>query len=204
MKSCRISPTASETTQILLTTAPCPFGDSVLAWVEEPRTTILKVFLPGEREAKQLAWACYPDSLLVEGNSLPLPLMQARAFIIALFKGTQTEPFPLSMLDLERLSPFQQTVLRTEAQVRRGEICTYQQLAQAAGHPKGSRIAGQALARNPFPLLIPCHRAIGSDGSLTGYQGGLAMKRYLLEREQVPFLDDGRVDLARVKRAVFT
>jgi methylated-DNA-[protein]-cysteine S-methyltransferase len=61
------------------------------------------------------------------------------------------------------------------------------------GKPSAARAVGRALATNPFPIIIPCHRAVRSDGSLGGYQGGLAMKRALLEMEGVEFDARGRV-----------
>ncbi len=60
---------------------------------------------------------------------------------------------------------------------------TYGELAQAVGRPKAARAVGQVLARNPFPLLIPCHRVVGTGHRLTGFRGGLAWKEYLLAHE---------------------
>ena len=66
-----------------------------------------------------------------------------------------------------------------------GETRSYQWLADAAGNPKASRAAGQAMARNPFPLVIPCHRVVGSGGGLHGYgAGGVGVKARLLEMER--------------------
>jgi methylated-DNA-[protein]-cysteine S-methyltransferase len=64
------------------------------------------------------------------------------------------------------------------------ETRTYQQVAQATGNPKASRAVGLANNRNPIPIIIPCHRVIGADGSLTGYAGGLETKRFLLDLEK--------------------
>ena len=72
-----------------------------------------------------------------------------------------------------------------------GETRTYTQLAAMAGNPKAVRAAARSCATNPVALAVPCHRVIGSDGSLTGYAGGVALKRKLLEHEArvagVPF-----------------
>jgi methylated-DNA-[protein]-cysteine S-methyltransferase len=67
-----------------------------------------------------------------------------------------------------------------------GETRTYAWLAEAAGHPRAMRAAGQAMARNPLPLVVPCHRVVGSDGGLHGFGGsvGLPLKRRLLELER--------------------
>ena len=66
-----------------------------------------------------------------------------------------------------------------------GQTRSYRELALAAGSPRGYRAVGMANHRNPIPILIPCHRAVGADGSLTGYAGGLELKRKLLELEGV-------------------
>jgi O-6-methylguanine DNA methyltransferase len=88
-------------------------------------------------------------------------------------------------LDLDRLTPFQQLVLSTVRRIPVGAVWTYGQVARAIGKPKASRAVGQALGRNPVPIVIPCHRVIAGDGSLGGYSGGggLASKRLLLQLE---------------------
>jgi methylated-DNA-[protein]-cysteine S-methyltransferase len=88
-------------------------------------------------------------------------------------------------LDLSRLTPFQLTVLQAARRIPPGAMWTYGQVAQAIGKPKASRAVGQALGRNPVPIVIPCHRVVASDGSLGGYSGGggLKSKRLLLTLE---------------------
>ena len=77
---------------------------------------------------------------------------------------------------------FQRRVWSVVAGIPCGETRSYSWVAERAG---GSpRAVGQALARNPFPFIIPCHRVVGKDGSLTGYAGGLELKRRLLEMER--------------------
>ncbi|MSP78169.1 MAG: methylated-DNA--[protein]-cysteine S-methyltransferase [Dehalococcoidia bacterium] len=86
-------------------------------------------------------------------------------------------------LDLAGTPPFFKAALNACASIPRGERRSYAWLAHQAGSPLAVRAAGQAMARNPLPLIIPCHRVVGSKGSLTGYGGGLAMKTRLLELE---------------------
>lgn len=86
-------------------------------------------------------------------------------------------------LDLEAVPPFQRSVLQTALRIPAGVVWTYRQVAQAVGKPKASRAVGQALGHNPVPIVVPCHRVIGSDGSLHGYAGGLERKRLLLQLE---------------------
>ncbi len=88
--------------------------------------------------------------------------------------------------DLEldpRGRPFDRAVWDLLAEIPYGETRSYGQLARALGRPDRARAVGGANARNPLPIILPCHRVIGSDGSLTGYGGGLELKRALLALE---------------------
>jgi methylated-DNA-[protein]-cysteine S-methyltransferase len=87
-------------------------------------------------------------------------------------------------LDLSTGTPFQQAVWAATRRIGYGETRTYRWVAGQMGRPLGARAVGQALGANPLPLIIPCHRVIGSDGGLAGFGGGLEMKRYLLRLEQ--------------------
>ena len=80
-------------------------------------------------------------------------------------------------------TPFQRAVWKTIARVGFGETITYGELAQRAGHPGSARAAGAATGRNPIGIIVPCHRIMGANGSLTGYAGGLKKKRALLTLE---------------------
>lgn len=80
---------------------------------------------------------------------------------------------------------FQQEVWRALLGVAYGTTCSYIDIARRLGDPRATRAVGAANGRNPVSIVIPCHRVIGSDGGLTGYGGGLAMKRHLLELEGV-------------------
>lgn len=87
-------------------------------------------------------------------------------------------------INWERLTPFARKVSKTLTGTKPGEVLSYGELARLAGNPKAARAVGRVMARNPFPLIIPCHRVVGSDGSLTGFGGGLKLKQRLLELEQ--------------------
>lgn len=80
-------------------------------------------------------------------------------------------------------TPFQLKVLQALRQIPYGQTSSYSELARAIGHPKAARAVGAANGRNPLPIVIPCHRVIGSSGNLVGFGGGLPVKKYLLNLE---------------------
>lgn len=86
-------------------------------------------------------------------------------------------------LDLSWVTPFRRRVLSECAAIPRGQVITYAELARRAGSPNGARAAGNVMRTNPIPIVIPCHRVIGSNGSLTGFGGGLDVKAQLLQLE---------------------
>src|SRR5690606_2858665 len=96
------------------------------------------------------------------------------------FSGSRRE-FDLSLAP--RGTAFQQRVWAELLQVGYGRTASYADIARAIGNPKAVRAVGLANGRNPIPIIIPCHRIIGSSGTLTGYGGGLPMKQKLLEIE---------------------
>lgn len=81
-------------------------------------------------------------------------------------------------------TPFQLQVLNALQQIPYGETRSYRDIANGIGKPKAVRAVGAANGRNPLPIIIPCHRVIGANGSLTGFGGGLPTKRFLLDLEQ--------------------
>ena len=86
-------------------------------------------------------------------------------------------------IDWRGITPFRRAVLEACAAIPIGETRSYGWLAEQAGSPRAARAAGRVMATNPWPLLIPCHRVIGSSGGLHGYGGGLPMKERLLKIE---------------------
>ena len=82
-------------------------------------------------------------------------------------------------------TPFERSVWDELRRIPFGETRSYGEIARAIGRPNASRAVGRANGANPIPIVVPCHRVIGADGSLTGYAGGLDMKRTLLELEGV-------------------
>lgn len=96
------------------------------------------------------------------------------------FAGTRRK-FDLPLAP--RGTPFQLKVWRELRKIPYGRTITYATLARRAGNAAACRAVGAANGRNPLPIIVPCHRVIGSDGSLTGFGGGIAAKRQLLELE---------------------
>jgi methylated-DNA-[protein]-cysteine S-methyltransferase len=84
-------------------------------------------------------------------------------------------------------TPFQQSVWKNLTQIPYGQTWSYQQMAESINNPKAVRAVGGALNKNPISIIIPCHRVIGKDGSLTGFGSGLKTKKKLLELEQARF-----------------
>jgi methylated-DNA-[protein]-cysteine S-methyltransferase len=108
------------------------------------------------------------------------PLRAAAAQLEEYFAGTRTT-FDLSLAP--EGSPFQKKVWAALRRIPFGETATYGQIARAIGNPAASRAIGGANHRNPIAIIVPCHRVIGADGSMTGYGGGLRRKRLLLDLE---------------------
>ena len=107
-------------------------------------------------------------------------LRAAEEELRAYFKG-QLRCFSLPLAPEGTL--FQQKVWRALLEIPYGETRSYGEIAKAIGSPRASRAVGRANHQNPLPILIPCHRVIGADGSLTGYGGGLTIKEQLLKIE---------------------
>lgn len=80
---------------------------------------------------------------------------------------------------------FQKAVWREISKIPYGEVKTYGEIAKLIGKPKAARAVGQALNKNPIPIIIPCHRVIGSKGDLVGFGGGIEIKKFLLRHEGV-------------------
>ena len=83
-----------------------------------------------------------------------------------------------------RGTPFQQSVWRALCDIPYGQTVSYLEIAQAIGNPRAVRAVGAANGRNPLSIIVPCHRVIGRSGELTGYAGGIPIKRWLLALEQ--------------------
>ncbi|KPL24693.1 MAG: hypothetical protein AMJ93_01760 [Anaerolineae bacterium SM23_84] len=176
----------------LLTT---PFGTLAVVWQEsETGHRVHQIFLPNEHtSAENLVQATFKAAC---GH--PSAAIAALGEQIQRFLDGKAAEFDLDMIALDRCSAFQQSVLLAEFAIPRGWVSTYGRIARCLGLPGAARAVGSALARNPFPIIIPCHRAVRANGELGGYQGGRKMKRALLELEGIDFSRSGRVLMNRV------
>jgi methylated-DNA-[protein]-cysteine S-methyltransferase len=111
------------------------------------------------------------------------PLLRAAAAQIGEYFAGQRPHFELT-LDL-RGTDFQRQVWQALLRIGRGQTASYADIAREIGSPTAVRAVGAAVGRNPVGVIVPCHRVVGSDGSLTGYAGGLERKRALLHLEGV-------------------
>ncbi len=87
-------------------------------------------------------------------------------------------------MTFKKITPFQHKVLKAVLTIPLGKTRSYKWVAQKIGSPRASRAVGQALNRNPFPLLVPCHRVVASDGKIGGYSKGESKKKNLLNLEK--------------------
>ncbi len=169
---------------------PSALGHFSVVWSESADgPKVSRVLLPGERDAaERLARSAFGGAAR---QSHPA-IVELGAQIQNSLAGDAVE-FEVDLLSLDICSSFQRSVLLAEYMVPRGWVTTYGRIAAHLGVSGGARAVGGALAGNPFPIVIPCHRAIRSDGTLGGFQGGLAMKRTLLAYEGIELSDTGRV-----------
>ncbi|WBB62128.1 methylated-DNA--[protein]-cysteine S-methyltransferase [Streptomyces sp. WMMC500] len=109
------------------------------------------------------------------------PFAAANVQLTAYFAGERTDfDLPLRLAG----TPFQQRVWEQLRQIPYGQTISYGELAERVGNPAASRAVGMANGRNPVGIIVPCHRVVGADGSLTGYGGGIDRKKQLLALER--------------------
>ncbi len=164
------------------------------------KLTVIRFPRNGEREAPEPGWkladaqadeasvdeasvneAPVDEASVNETSMDDVPFDEVKKQLDGYFAGRrQRFDLPLSPTG----TAFQRQVLEALQAIPYGETRSYKEVADAIGKPRAVRAVGAANARNPIPIIIPCHRVIGSDGSLTGFGGGLAAKRALLALER--------------------
>jgi methylated-DNA-[protein]-cysteine S-methyltransferase len=140
---------------------------------------LVRLGLPNDNRARLLR--CLEQALGDRPEESSAALAEIRRELGEYFAGVRTA-FTMP-LDLSLTSGFDRRACEAMAQIGYGTTVTYAELAERAGNRGAARAAGHACATNPIAIVVPCHRVLGSDGSLHGYGGGLDMKRYLLRLE---------------------
>jgi methylated-DNA-[protein]-cysteine S-methyltransferase len=153
------------------------------------KTIVRRIFLSSENvSASVLASAVFPGVSPSSNHDMKRLTDEIKIMMLG-----HSPDFDIDILDFGVCSSFQRKVLMEERNIPRGEVLSYGQLALRLAMPSGARAAGNALAANPFPLVIPCHRTIKANGRVGKFQGGSAMKRALLEMEGIIFSPSGKV-----------
>lgn len=163
-----MTPAATTSSTTITTSMDSPIGELTLTAVDGVLTG---VHMNEQRHTPKLPADCERD----DGG-----LAHVVAQLEAYFAGTLTDfDLPMAMHGTD----FQRRVWAALCEIPYGETISYGELARWVGNPKASRAVGLANGRNPLAIVVPCHRVIGADGSLTGYGGGLERKVWLLEHE---------------------
>lgn len=122
----------------------------------------------------------------IEGKKKATPLLDSAALQLEEYADGKRHEFELPII-LEG-TPFQMDVWSALRAIPYGQTATYKQIAQQLGNPAACRAVGMANNKNPLAIIVPCHRVVGADGSLTGYAGGIELKRRLLDIERAAFV----------------
>ena len=163
-----------------MTIRKTPFGTAAILWAGDPAHPVVRRILLPQTQAAAAQAIRWIDPQATAASCAEIDAV-ARA-IAAMLSGESVR-FSLALLALGTCPPFQQAVLRATARIPRGQVRTYGQIAAQLGKPGAARAVGNALAANPFPLAIPCHRVVRAGGQLGGFGGGSALKRALLDLE---------------------
>lgn len=153
------------------------FGRCRIAFNEAPLVA-RHIWLPGtDKTGKK-------KGQLVVAASPPSEIIEMAESLKRYFAGREIPVAPWAYLDMTQLTPNEQVLLRVVAEIPGGMARSYGEVAGLAGFPGGARFAGNTLAKNPFPVFIPCHRVIRADGSLGGFGAGSELKRKMLDLEK--------------------
>jgi methylated-DNA-[protein]-cysteine S-methyltransferase len=168
-----------------------PFGDVGLVWRGQNLSLrIVRVFLPKKNaDTARLINQAFPGVIVRRSHGMIEEICRQ---IEEFMRGNPVD-FSLEHLDMSGCSTFQKKVLFENRRIPRGRVISYGKLAGTILVPGGARATGSALAGNPFPIIIPCHRVIRSSRDIGGFGGGVNMKRSFLEMEGIVFDSRGKV-----------
>lgn len=143
-------------------------------WVAAGPSGLVAVEYAGSEQSLRIYLAKLTDGSLVRSaEQVAAVKQQVRLYLLG---EIRTLDLPV---DLSHVTAFQRRVLEETRRVPRGQVSTYAEIARRIGQPKAVRAVGQALRRNPIPIVVPCHRVVASDGTLGGYGGNLRDQRKL-------------------------
>ena len=177
---------------ILLSSA---FGTFGIVWQEtEKGPKAYRILLPDDRSSvENIVQTAFADS-----SHLSCPTITELGERIQSFLAGEAVDFGLDVIALEKCSEFQKRVLLAVHKIPWGWVSTYGRIASSLQVDGAARAVGSALSLNPFPIVIPCHRIIKSNGELGGFRGGLRMKQTLLELEGIEFSRSAKVLTNRI------
>jgi methylated-DNA-[protein]-cysteine S-methyltransferase len=177
------------------TKVPSPFGELAILWRQESGgPQVHRILLPNETGRAKFGWRKGFVKATPASCSVIADLVRR---IQGYLKGEAVE-FDLGAIALDTCSGFQRKVLLADFGIPRGWVSTYGRVARSLGCPAGGRAVGGALAHNPFPIIIPCHRVVRANLDLGGFGGGFPLKRALLELEGLKLSESGRVLTDRI------
>ncbi|MGI8687787.1 MAG: methylated-DNA--[protein]-cysteine S-methyltransferase [Thermomicrobiales bacterium] len=162
---------------IAYASVPMPVGDILVAGTERGICALIIAASAAMPSALDALQHCCPAPLVPDADALAEVMGQLTDYL----GGTrQTFALPLDLIG----TPFQRQVWDALFAIPYGDTVTYRDLARTLGQPGGAQAVGGAVARNPVSIIVPCHRVLGSNGSLTGYAWGIHVKRWLLDHER--------------------
>jgi methylated-DNA-[protein]-cysteine S-methyltransferase len=177
------------------TTIPSRFGKLGIVWAHDGvQPKICRILLPREgMPLERVLSASYPKGILAT-----FPVIAQVGNSIGEYLEGKPVRFDLDTIALETCPEFQRKVLMADYGIPRGWVSTYGRIAANLGCPAAARAVGNALAHNPFPIIIPCHRVLRFDLQIGGFQGRPGLKRALLELEGLEFSRAGKAITNRV------
>lgn len=180
----------SKTLKLFYHLIPSALGKIGIVWVQKNAAPLIMHILlpPKDIPIIKTINKNYPGASEQSHEKLKKLCLQIQNFL----EGSPVN-FSLKFIDMTQCYDFQKKVLLETLQIPRGKVICYGRLADRILAPGAARAVGSALARNPFPLIIPCHRVIKSTGYLGNFGGGPEMKKFLLQMEGVPSNTRGKI-----------
>jgi methylated-DNA-[protein]-cysteine S-methyltransferase len=167
------------------------FGDIAVLWIKrDSAPLVIEILLPrNDRTMTDVITERYGDAVLQSCKKIDEVCSEIEKY----FEGFAVK-FSHNILDMDRCRDFQKRVLQELAKIPRGKVIPYGELAEKISVPCAARAVGTALARNPFPIVFPCHRVVRASGHVGEFGGGQEMKRKLLQLEGIEVKEGARID----------